>query len=611
MTTLWQDDSTVIERVRIRSRLHDSLAAQQRIGDLLRSAELRSSRLPASATLVVRHLRDPLPRTPWLTRARVRLPNEWEESVTRELDRFAAGARRPALAPVPSSAGAVVFLDRSELLACLAADWLQGTMRSKWWWSSFLRQSDPEVIVSEQWTRSPESIPSALEMLARSGHAVEFLLRIPEQVVSTLLERVLRVHAVPQPYGVERQEWDVVSGSPSATFRESHTPKRSSLAQPWLPWVPEGRAPLSPLKQLLLAQALMLRRAPATARTAVFQEEIAEWRRSVADHPLPRSGTEEELQLLPESAVPHHFSTPEQTHDLRNVAQPSGTVPAEPKPPAPEVGLSVPVSLQPENFRAATKSQSAAWQPVPEIGAKPTRIQEPAIPASTAEPRILPAPTPGVLPTVDSEFGGVFFLLNVALYLKLYGDFTSPERTGLELNIWDFICLLGLELIGPEMQEDALFEVLASLSGRTNFQRPGSYFIPADEWQLPPEWLEPFPEVVECQEIIHQGRVQVMHPAGFYLSDRKIAPSIEPVDSQDRWLKWISSYARARLARALGRADAAGFLCRIPARIAFTSTHVDVFYSLSTYPIEIRLAGLDRDPGWIPVAGRFVAFHFE
>jgi acetyl/propionyl-CoA carboxylase alpha subunit len=61
----------------------------------------------------------------------------------------------------------------------------------------------------------------------------------------------------------------------------------------------------------------------------------------------------------------------------------------------------------------------------------------------------------------------------------------------------------------------------------------------------------------------------------------------------------------------LGRDDATEFVFRIPARVALTATRVDVFYSLNRHPIEIRLAGLDRDPGWVPAAGRFVAFHFE
>jgi len=39
--------------------------------------------------------------------------------------------------------------------------------------------------------------------------------------------------------------------------------------------------------------------------------------------------------------------------------------------------------------------------------------------------------------------------------------------------------------------------------------------------------------------------------------------------------------------------------------------HLDLFFELSEHPLEIRLAGLDRDPGWVPAAGRFVRFHYQ
>jgi hypothetical protein len=41
------------------------------------------------------------------------------------------------------------------------------------------------------------------------------------------------------------------------------------------------------------------------------------------------------------------------------------------------------------------------------------------------------------------------------------------------------------------------------------------------------------------------------------------------------------------------------------------ASDLEVGFSLETYPLEIRLAGLDRDPGWIPAAGRTVRFRFE
>jgi hypothetical protein len=42
-----------------------------------------------------------------------------------------------------------------------------------------------------------------------------------------------------------------------------------------------------------------------------------------------------------------------------------------------------------------------------------------------------------------------------------------------------------------------------------------------------------------------------------------------------------------------------------------TATHVDVLFQLAGLPVEVRLSGLDRDPGWVPAAGRFVAFRYE
>src|SRR5206468_2126155 len=214
-------------------------------------------------------------------------------------------------------------------------------------------------------------------------------------------------------------------------------------------------------------------------------------------------------------------------------------------------------------------------------------------------------------PTVESAFGGVFFLVNVALYLKLYGDFTSPGEKGLELDIWDFLCLLGWDFVGDEMKDDAIFELFATLAGRAKWQRPGAYFDPPHDWHLSPQWLEAFPEPFERKEVIRGGRLQVIHPSGFLLVDESRDVDAESLDPLPRWLSWIGSYIRARLARALGRHGAAEFLCRLPARVECTTTHVNIFYRLETHPTEIRLAGLYRDPGWVPAAGRYVAYYFD
>src|SRR5213076_1469870 len=42
----------------------------------------------------------------------------------------------------------------------------------------------------------------------------------------------------------------------------------------------------------------------------------------------------------------------------------------------------------------------------------------------------IPRPLP-VAPFVETDLGGLFYLINVGLFLELYGDFTSPLRPGI------------------------------------------------------------------------------------------------------------------------------------------------------------------------------------
>jgi hypothetical protein len=77
---------------------------------------------------------------------------------------------------------------------------------------------------------------------------------------------------------------------------------------------------------------------------------------------------------------------------------------------------------------------------------------------------------------------------------------------------------------------------------------------------------------------------------------------------------WLLGYLQARLARSLGVApdiDVPTLVCRHDADVVCSITSVDVSLSLAALPLPLRVAGLDRDPGWIPAAGRAIAFHFE
>jgi hypothetical protein len=251
-----------------------------------------------------------------------------------------------------------------------------------------------------------------------------------------------------------------------------------------------------------------------------------------------------------------------------------------------------------------------------------------------------------------TRLGGVFYLINVALALGLYGDFTQPARLGLALPVWDFLCLVGQRLLGRrQVRTDPLWAVLAALAGRAPGAPPGAGGRPPATWRLPPAWLEPLADDRRpWRWSVTNGRLQVHHPAGFCILDRpmrstevtaaRVAALLRPYGRPPlvhrprlarrtpggartadaptaalaRWLEWLVPYLRVRLRAALGAergTDVGRLVCRSPARLVLTPVHLHVHLALDRLPLAIRLAGLDRDPGWVPAAGRSIAFHFD
>ncbi|WP_147469395.1 hypothetical protein [Corallococcus sp. AB045] len=198
------------------------------------------------------------------------------------------------------------------------------------------------------------------------------------------------------------------------------------------------------------------------------------------------------------------------------------------------------------------------------------------------------------------------------------------------------------------MPTDPVWRVLARLSSREPGEAFGHAFEPPDTWRIPAGWLSAFrpQEATEWTWDLEGGRLHVRHPEGFFVLDvpcegedaeaqvqRETAPYSQvaaftlartgfpiPVAPEaqhlEQWLGWLEPYVRARLARALGLApDDAEELERTlllhEARLHVTESHVDVVFALSQLPLAVRIAGLDRNIGWIPAAGRHLFFHFE
>jgi hypothetical protein len=252
---------------------------------------------------------------------------------------------------------------------------------------------------------------------------------------------------------------------------------------------------------------------------------------------------------------------------------------------------------------------------------------------------------------VETKLGGLFYLINVGLFLELYGDFTTPLRPGLALSVWDFVALVGRRLCGAGFETDAVWPLLARLAGRVEGEPPGHDFEPPTDWLVPPRWLTPFPERGLWRWRAEGGRLRVLHHEEFVLLDvaargegdasqeardatavynaitsfelRRVetdeGAESRPLDTRDGarlecWVEMVTAYVRARLRRALGVDDThalARLLLEHEASVTLTAARVEVLLQLARLPIEVRLSGLDRDPGWVPAAGRFVAFRYE
>jgi hypothetical protein len=170
----------------------------------------------------------------------------------------------------------------------------------------------------------------------------------------------------------------------------------------------------------------------------------------------------------------------------------------------------------------------------------------------------------GLPPAVRSRLAGAFHLVPLAQLLGLYPDFTRPRDPGLPLPLFAWLELTIAHLlrpVRPEERRDPLWPLLAALAGRD----PEA---PASAAPLGPE------------EQRGAARLAV-----------------------------IARRCRRRLVAVLGP-DAVDLTLRRSGLVHHSAARVDVTFALDDLPIELRLAGLDRDPGWLPSAGLDLFFHF-
>lgn len=196
----------------------------------------------------------------------------------------------------------------------------------------------------------------------------------------------------------------------------------------------------------------------------------------------------------------------------------------------------------------APSIRSAADDRVPELLEAEAPIEPSRIDAARRDE---PAPPLASEPArvFESEFAGLFFVLGALQSLGWIPDFTRPLDRGIGTHPLEYLARLGAHRFGKRFLADPL-------------QTWMSRHFPSERIGQPPPRL----------------------------------PELE---------------SRIALALDMRARKAILFLCHRRAKVLVSESRVDVFHRLEHHPLEIRMAGLDRDPGWIPGTSFDFRFHFE
>lgn len=603
-----------IRLARVPARLAGRPGLRETLSRWLADSDLARHGLPRQAIVLVRYL-----SAPW-----THIAAEGGEPRHRELAAALAQAVRATSGA--SSATAVWFADEAEVLTCLAQDAIAGTLHLRWWWRVLLRGTAGPMLAISRWLQAPRVVPRALARLDRDS-ALAWLASWDEGAQASLLREL--EHAFPIAPAVRTY---VLAGA--------------LPGEPAVPCANTGQPPIGPLARVPATTCSASSRAERLWQlcAALGTDAAAACEAHAAQRLAARLGQAAAGTPLPRLVRPASPPTPEARRTSRRDAAP---VPIESPPPG----------TAPAPRRSGDPEEPTRRASSPAVLAGPT-LQDPArTPLIHTSQPWLPQPyhdqqppNPQAASTMvcavphaafDTCHGGLLFLLNAALQLGLYGDFTQPMQRGLSCSPWRFLRCAGLAFCGAGFRSDPLSDWLARRD-----PRPAARCRPAArDRHMPAPWLSAFPPTAAPWHATWSGgRLSLRHPAGFVVMETDAAPAQCEALLASEWTRLgiapqplqravvsrrgsahrrrahapgsIWHYLRARLALALGL-DAretrrvADLLLRLPGRLEDGGERVDLRLPLDRLPLAVRLAGLDRDPGWIPAAGADFRFHFH
>jgi hypothetical protein len=490
---------------------------------------------------------------------------ELGQSLRSRVAELARGAVRPERGILPARAVAVRFSSLAEALATFALSSAEGRAGGEWWWRSLFGPVSGDW--SELWCRHAAEHPVALEHLAASGRLPGVARRMDSAAGERLLEAVVRA------FGLTRLAEASRTGrtrQASVAATRGSRPNATGYGDEGAARVAEAARELSRYTALAaddsvpaavrawIAVASAVARAPRVARGPRFAAVVAELvghsahaavptTKGVASARFPASAGED-AAVGEETPRP---GTPVGEEQVRSLSAPAlASAGSEAPPPLPQVRPSCP--LAPDASEPPAQPQALALEAPEEV--------------------------------VRTAFGGALYLVNVAIALGLYADFTEPLKPGLDLPLWDFVAAAARSLSDDAraLEADPLWAWLARTAGRHADEPPGTGAVAPPDWLTPESWRA------------------WMEPA-------VVEPT--PVSS---WLEWFDRAlpgVERRLSRALGGPP--GRFLRQTGALVHAGASVHVHFALALHPVEIRLSGLDRDPGFVPAAGVDMRFVYE
>lgn len=582
----------------------------RRLSFLLNTVDFSPPGIPPSGILVVRRMQDPLPGKVDPHGHAHRVETAWENAARRALKEKYHTASRPVNGRIPMDSEAVFFEDESQFLAVLLLDIVNGETRDRWWWKIALKQFDFHSNLVKLLCRKITVLPAAFSHLAAWGGAPQVMNKLSEDDSLTVLAALTREFnlenmATPllQPGNStgmyeEYEEGDGPHLEPpdeegvrphlgkrdrkrgQATSREKGHEKGdrppSGPAAPWSRWLPPHRVPahLGVSQTALLGLGLSLYYAPTTVHTPAFARAFHRWWEFYC---VQRDVKREEKQTRTdaENAAPGGPGK-DKTRDAprpSKEAEPGATNIPSPftAPSSKEKRKKEDIGKIAGRIRFDTHTQ----EPAKSTGGKAPGHGEPALLPAVAEESITPGKPAAVkektlsLPEegVETRLAGVFYLVNLLEQLNPPACFEALSRLESRVGAWGTLELLARALLGdryPELESDPLWEVLAHLDNR-------------EKGTLPEE--------------------------DFFIN---------------RWICFVLPYIREYLRQLVKspapdaeEIDIVKMVLFIDARLYVTATHVDVVMGLKDISLPVRVAGLDRNPGWKPRFARVFLFHFN